>query len=491
MPYSRIQTVSQTTLTDETAPDDSSPSLDDQSESAFALTKHDRQRSRQAGIRDGACQSIGQGIGEQYFSAFALLLHATPMQLGLLSALPQLFGTWAQLLATSRRAARYPRRTLIQFGVWAQALWWAPLCAIPLLLEEYAAAVLIALVVVYAGLGHLTVPPWNSLITDAVGPNLRGQYFGQRARIMAVGGFLALGLGSVALQASREWGSDWLGFVAIFAIAALARGGSAHALRELQESPRRPDQGAGPSVWTFVRRGGTPDFRRFLVFSALMHAATLIAGPFFVMYLLKHLQFSYVEYGLWLAAQILGQFVSLKSWGRLGDRYGHTTVLTIAGFLVPSLPTFYLFGASVPYLVGVNVFAGIVWGGLSLAMGNYLFDTVKPEEKAHAVAITSVVNAMGWFAGAMVGGWLVGWLPNRLSVLGVEWVLVSNLPLLFLISGLLRLVVSWSVLPHLSESRPVDRARLHDLCAALPVIGPFHRLVVRMRRWMTVPPTAS
>lgn len=413
------------------------------------------------------------------------------MQLGLLSALPQLVGTWAQLLATSRWTARYPRRSLIQFGVWAQAFWWGPLCAVPLLVDKQATAVLIGLVVVYAGLGHLTVPPWNSLITDAVGPNLRGQYFGQRARLMAVGGFLALGLGSLALQASREWGTDWLGFVAIFAFAALARGGSAHALRELRESPRQPEQGPGSSVWTFVRQGGSRDFRRFLIFSALMHAATLIAGPFFVMYLLKHLQFSYVEYGLWLAGQILGQFVSLKAWGRLGDRYGHATVLAIAGYLVPSLPILYLFGSSVPYLVGVNFLAGIIWGGLSLAMGNYLFDTVRPAEKAHAVALTSVVNAIGWFTGAMVGGWLVGWLPNRLSVWGVEWSFVSNLPLLFLISGLLRLAVSWSVLPHLGESRPVDQARLYDVCVALPVIGPFHRLVVRMRRWRTVPPTTS
>ncbi len=475
----------------ERAPDDPSSFPDDQVEPAPALTKQDRQRSRHAGIRDGAFQSIAQGIGEQYFSAFALLLHATPMQLGLLSALPQLVGTWAQLLATSRRAARYPRRGLIQFGVWAQALWWAPLCIIPLLLGEHAAAVLIALVVVYAGLGHLTVPPWNSLITNAVGPNLRGQYFGQRARIMAVGGFFALGLGSLALQASREWGTDWLGFLAIFTIAALSRGGSAYALRELRESPQPPDQESGSDVWTFVRRGGTRNFRRFLIFSALMHATTLIAGPFFVMYLLKHLHFSYVDYGLWLAAQILGQFVSLKAWGRLGDRYGHATVLSIAGFLVPSLPILYLFGTSVPYLVGVNFFAGIVWGGLSLAMGNYLFDTVTPGEKAHAVAVASVVNAIGWFTGAMVGAWLAGWLPTRLSVWGVEWILVSNLPLLFLISGLLRLAVSWSVLPHLRESRPVDRARLQDLCAALPVIGPFHRLVGRMRRWMAAPPTIS
>ena len=44
------------------------------------------EQSRRYGIRDGACQAIMQGGGENYLSAFALLLHATPLQIGLLSA---------------------------------------------------------------------------------------------------------------------------------------------------------------------------------------------------------------------------------------------------------------------------------------------------------------------------------------------------------------------------------------------------------------------
>ncbi|MEK6587152.1 MAG: hypothetical protein AABZ24_12435, partial [Nitrospirota bacterium] len=54
---------------------------------------------RRFGIRDGLFQAIAQGGGEQYLSAFALLLHATPFQLSILSAIPQLLGTWAQLVS--------------------------------------------------------------------------------------------------------------------------------------------------------------------------------------------------------------------------------------------------------------------------------------------------------------------------------------------------------------------------------------------------------
>lgn len=57
------------------------------------------EQGRRYGIRDGLFQAIAQGGGEQYLSAFALLFHATPVHLSLLSAIPQILGTWAQLVA--------------------------------------------------------------------------------------------------------------------------------------------------------------------------------------------------------------------------------------------------------------------------------------------------------------------------------------------------------------------------------------------------------
>lgn len=66
------------------------------------------------GLRDGACQAITQGSGEQYLSAFALLLQASPFQLSVLSALPQLIGTGAQL-ASVKLLQWFPDRKAIIF----------------------------------------------------------------------------------------------------------------------------------------------------------------------------------------------------------------------------------------------------------------------------------------------------------------------------------------------------------------------------------------
>jgi hypothetical protein len=86
----------------------------------------------------------------------------------------------AQIYATSRALSHLPRKQLLLFGSLGQALAWFPLFMLPLLLTDQAVVLFIICVMAYAALGHMTVPAWNSLITDIVGTNLRGQSFGRR-----------------------------------------------------------------------------------------------------------------------------------------------------------------------------------------------------------------------------------------------------------------------------------------------------------------------
>lgn len=298
---------------------------------------------------------------------------------------------------------------------------------------------------------------------------------------MSVANFAGLTAGGLLLHISERWSLDWAGFAAIFLLAATGRVLSTFFLGRLTDlpCPRSPIQPAG-FVELLIRRSST-DFRRFLYFSGLMHAATLLAGPYFVVYLLHDLHLSYVEYGTWLAAQMVGQFISLKAWGRLGDRCGHAATLTITGSLVPLLPTLYLFSSAVPYLICVNLFGGMIWAGFSLGLQNYIFDAVPAEDKGRAVALANTINAMGWFVGALTGGWLAGWLPSRISGLEIDWSVGSNLPLLFLVSGSLRLVVAILFLPRLRELRTEGTCSPRRLLAHLPVLQPLHRLFLRSR----------
>jgi MFS family permease len=414
-----------------------------------------------------------QGSGEQYLSAFALLLHATPLQVGLLSAVPQLVGTWMQLLSVKALNRLHHRKTVILAGAVGQALSWLPLLALPLLAPAYGPWILIACTIAYFGLGHFAVPAWNSLITDLVSPNERGTYFARRSKVMTVLSFAALCAAGLVLHWAETQAQAWVGFALIFLAASIARLLSARYLSLMDESAAQATREAELRLFEFLRHERCVNYKHFLWFSGLMHVCVLIAGPYFVIYLLQDLHFSYWMYAAWLAAGVLGQFLTLKPWGRLSDRFGNKKLLVITGLIVPFLPMLYLIDTSVWYLVAVNGFGGMIWAGLSLGLQNYVFDAVHPEDRAKGVAVWNTVNAAGWFGGAMLGSWLATVLPTRFTWAGLDISLASNLQAVFFLSGILRLIVSLSLLRTFHEVRPVEPITHRRLVTELPFIKPL------------------
>jgi hypothetical protein len=99
--------------------------------------EHAGKQGLRYGLRDGASQAITQGSGEQYLSAFALLLHASPFQLSVLSALPQLIGTGAQLISVKLLQWFPNRKALISAGTVGQAVSWVPIVLLPLLFPQW------------------------------------------------------------------------------------------------------------------------------------------------------------------------------------------------------------------------------------------------------------------------------------------------------------------------------------------------------------------
>jgi len=436
-----------------------------------------REPSRRYGLRDGACQAIAQGSGEQYLSAFALLLGASPFQLSVLSALPQLIGTGAQLASVKLLRWFPDRKALIRAGTAGQALSWLPILLLPLLFPDSGPLLLILGTTLYFACNQFTTPTWNSFIADHLDEHERGAYFARRAMVMASLSFAALCVAGWLLSLWQDHAFSWMGFALIFAVAGAARWISALALAKVEDVHATPYLDTSPSFRRFLA-GTSISFRRFLLFSGAMHAAVLIAAPFFVLYMLRDLHLAYWGYGTWLAAGILGQLVTLAAWGRFADRFGNKALLTVTGFMVPFLPMLYLAGTNLLFLLFVNFLGGVTWGGLALGLQNYVFDAVRPEDRAKAVATYSTINALGWCLGAFIGSWLVHILPSQVTIGAYSLVLASNLPLVFFVSGVLRLAVSGSFLRSFHEARAVEQAPLTQLVWELPLLKPLAQFVV-------------
>lgn len=435
-----------------------------------------QESGRRFGIRDGLFQAIAQGGGEHYLSAFALLFHASPFQLSVLSAVPQLLGTWAQLVSVKISPWFPNRASHVYWGIIGQSVSWIPILVLPLLWPEQGPWLLIAAVAVYFLFTNFTAPAWNSLITDLLEPNERGAYFARRSRTIAMTSFIALGLAGALLSLFEHWELLWVGFAVMFLTAGLCRSASAVVLSHVGDLPQHEQCTRSTGFLVFLRTGTSKNFRRFLLFSGLMHAAVLVAGPFFVIYLLQDLHLAHWQYGTWLAAGIIGQFLTLPAWGQFGDRFGNKALLSFTSLLVAFLPMLYVFGTTWPFLITVNFFGGVMWAGLGLGLNNYVFDAVEPVDRGKAVAVASIVNAIGWAMGTVIGSLLIDTIPSSLQVGTLTLEPVSNLPFIFFLSGLFRVIVSMTLLRTFHEPRQVEQRAHHRLLWELPLLKSLRQL---------------
>ncbi|MEK8022409.1 MAG: MFS transporter, partial [Candidatus Hydrogenedentota bacterium] len=288
-------------------------------------------------------------------------------------------------------------------------------------------------------------------------PGCTAAFVGQALAGMILVIFVATLLAGFILDRFQEAGHAWSGFAALFTVAMVSRLWSARLLSLHYDAPYRPSVEAGFSFWNFLRRTPQSNFMKFTFYAALMNGAIMISGPFFAAYMLRDLGFSYTEFTINSAVLLLASTLSIRWWGNMGDRHGNRAVLVATGFLLPVMPLLWAFTTSFYGTLAIQVLAGLSWSGFGIATQNYIFDAVTSEKRARVIGYYSVVN--GIFAvigGTVVGGYLAEHLPSSYSFWGWDLVFISSLPVVFIVSSVLRLVVAIVMLPLFKEVRPAE-----------------------------------
>lgn len=408
-------------------------------------------RSLRHSVRDGMAYAVMAGGGETYFSAFALFLRASAPQVALLSTLPALLGSLAQLLSAwlGRRLGK--RRPIVLAGATLQALAWVPLLALPLWYPGAAVPLLLAFITVYFAGANLAAPQWTSLMGDLVPERRRGRYFARRTRLTAITTFLSLVAAGTTLHVCDVNGATAIGFVLVFSIALVARLVSVYHLARMHEpAPHGADIPAPNRDWLHaVRSSGALWFSAYFV---LMQSAVAVAGPFFAVYMLRDLQFSYLQFMATTGTAVLVQFLTLTTWGRISDVFGNRLILRVTGIMVPMLPALWLVSTNFWYLLALQCLSGLAWAGLSLSAGNLLFDLVPSRQRAAYAAFHNVSAAAGIFAGGMIGAALVLMLPP-LSPLWSTATVSSTLLSVFLVSSTIRALIAILLVRRVRELR--------------------------------------
>jgi MFS family permease len=402
------------------------------------------------------------GVGENYLIPFALFLKASNAQIGFIVSVPQLFGAFFQILSAYLLAGLSNRKQLILAGVGFQAIAWLPLVWLPILYPHQAVPFLVLGTSLYFLLGNLASPPWNSMMGDLVPYDQRGNYFGTRTKIMSLSAFAALLLGGLILNETHKSASPGSGFIIIFVIAALFRCISFFYLKKMDEPPFNLEREKF-YLGDFYRQFKNSNFLRFVIYSSLISFSVQVSAPFFAVYMLHDLHFTYLQYMIVVGTAVISQYLTYLYWGNFSDRFGNRMVLQITGLLLPALPILWLFSSNFFYIMGIQLFAGLVWAGFSLSVSIFVFDAVSSEKRAVCIAVYSTLNALGIFLGAMTGGLFTKIFPDAFTLLTFHVHLRSNLMFLFLISGGLRLIVYLTFLPRIQEVRDVEVFSFRDI----------------------------
>lgn len=442
-------------------------------------------RSLRHSIRDGVFFSAMVGGAEGYFSAFAVFLKASTAQIGVLASLPPLLASFAQLVSAwlGRRTGR--RKEIIVAGALLQACTLFPLALLPGFFPDYSVALLILCAIAYFVGPNLGSPQWSSLMGDLVPVARRGRYFALRTRLSSFASFSALIGAGLVLQGSDRAGVTYWGFVAVFLAGAASRFVSAWHLQRIHDPGGHVAALEAPwhaDLWHGLRSTGLLPFS---LFHAAMQLTVAIASPFFTLYMLRDLEFSYAEFMINTAASVCVQFLTLNRWGRLSDLFGNRLILITTGSLIPFLPALWLASTHFAYLLGVQAVSGLIWAGFTLSATNFVFDLTPPDRRATLMAVHNVLAAAAVFVGAVTGGWLGTHLPTSASMFGATLHWLTPLYGVFAVSSAGRLMVAAAFLPRLKEvrrARPMSMSGLIFRVTRLhPVSGMVFEIVTRRR----------
>jgi len=422
-------------------------------------------KSLKSSIKEGSLASISTSFGLSYFAPFALALSATTVQMGILHAIISLLPGIAQLKA-STLIGKFSRKKIILTALMIRILLFLPIILTGILFYfgvPHTTWILIGLVGLFYVTGAIVHPAWFSWMGSLVPTKKRGSYFSERNRIAGFFGIIAMVAGALILDGMKDIGIHYgnalgftlFGFGILFSLAATSRIWSWRLLKGQYEPRLKIKKKDYFTFGQFLKKSPSTPFGRFVLFRTISSIAIGIAGPFWVVYVLRNLGFSYFWNMLTVISAIIFQLIFLPLLGKVSDKFGNIKLISICSWLLFAIPVLWIGSALIVddlalklYLLFVPaIAAGFAWAGYNLAVNNYIYDAVSSPKRGFGVSYMNLMVGVGAFIGASIGSLLA-------------WINVSFMnPILFIfaVSAFARLLVAIFGLRFLSEVRHVQK----------------------------------
>jgi MFS family permease len=383
--------------------------------------------------------------GGVFLTGFALQLGMSDFMIGLLAAMP-FIATLFQI-PISYSISKFGRRK--QTAIWAAFLArsiWLPVLLVavfPLSTQLDRNQVVLWLLFVSYACVSVSYVAWLSWMSDLVPDDIRGRFFGTRNMLCgAAGMFITVVFGKLLDKFNAQMlGTLPTGFAVTFISAVILGLASLHYMKRIPE-PSPAAQGIRqPSFQESIALPfREPNFNRFLAFALLWGFAVNVASPFFTLYFLRDLSFSYGFVAFLAVLSAFADLVGMQIWGRISDKVKNKAVIQFAGWVAIFLPLAWVTVRPDSLIIPIvlHLVGGGFWAGIHLCLNNLLLRIAHKDNKTFFFSMYNIAGGLGAGTAPILAGLVVQNLPP-LDLQILSWKMVP-LHILFLTSTLLRLL---------------------------------------------------
>lgn len=411
---------------------------------------HDRKlrlQTMRLSVMEGLLAMVAIGLQQTFYVPFLNALGATKFQVGIGAGLPALMTGLIQLRVPYWIQHPKHYKPVMFWSTFLHGLSFLPLALIIWLKSPASVWSAMAFMAVSAAAMGFGAGIWADWMGHIVPRRRRGKYFGNRNRLLTLSQLTASVLAGFLLDTAP--GKILLIFALIWTLGGLARMSSSfmffrhHQPQSLTQEGRQVG-----SFRDFCGQLLSSSFGNFALAYSLIHLAANFSGPFFTLYMLNEMKLSYIRYTCLSQMPTLMTLVSMPLWGRICDRIGYVRPMRLQVTVVLGLPLVWIITRNYWILMGVQVLAGLTWGGLTLTSFNYTINTLAHQSRLSGLSYLNFFSAVFIFLGTTLGGWIGPMLPSFTN---------SQLHSIFLFSSLLRIipVILFQMLPE--DTSPMTR----------------------------------
>ncbi|MCC6383199.1 MAG: MFS transporter [Dehalococcoidia bacterium] len=359
---------------------------------------------------DGLFAAAQDAFILSYLPLLASALGASALQIGLLAASQSLGGMLALYpgAVAGRRAASRRRVVLFFSGVLGRLTLLGCALAVAFLDDQPALYTLTALLTVRAFFNNFTLPAWTSLAADIIPPGMRARFFASRNFAINLAGLAITPLGGVLLDQAGFPGGYVTALLVSFALGLCAT----FAYSRVPEPPRR-SMTDERRPFRLGRVLGDGRFLLFIAATASLHFATMLAGPFFNVYLKERLGGTNAMVGMVSTASALAAICGQLLFGDLLARRGALWLSRVTLLAMPLVPLCWLVVSTPELAIVPNLIGGLSWSAFNLANFQLMLELTGEEDREAYVAVFHTCVFAVLFVAPFAGGMLVDMLGYR------------------------------------------------------------------------------